>query len=255
MELKKVIGAIVTIMIVATGAVPYAGAEGEGQLEFIDLYPGSLAYDVGEEVDIVCRMINTGTGDIEDATISLTIFDQNGTMVEMDDRDVSGVIEPRMSHRILKIGVWQVDENATSGKYIVEAVLRWGSEAIQETTFFYVPVEVTQTTPGLEITSLYTARLSYKPGDEVDSICKIKNAGTDIKEYYVSLCLFDQNGTLFGSMRSSVNSIDAGKKVKHILKGLNIPMNGESGNYTMESIVWWEDKAVSKTSGFSVSSE
>lgn len=256
MELKKAIGSMLAVIIVVTGAIPYAGAEtGESQLEFLDLYPASLAYEIGEGLAIVSKVVNTGTEDIENITISLSTFDNNGTIVAMNDYQFPGVLKPGVRHRMYNL-VWYVDENATFGKYTVEAVVRWGSEAIQKTTFFYVPTEAPQTTPWLEITSLYTARLSYKPGEKVDCICRIKNAGTEnVEEYYVSFCVFDQNGTLFDSMASSVNSLDAGKKVKHIMKGFDIPMDAEPGNYTTESIVWWNDTAVSKSAIFLVSNE
>ena len=238
------------MIIVAAGAIPCVAAEGESQLEFVDFCPASLSYNISDELAVFCKVANTGTEDIENVTVSITVFDPNGTVV--GDYDFSATLVEGSRITFLSERIWAVDENATVGKYTLEAVLRWDANAIQKTTFFYVPVEKEQTTPGLEITSIYTSRLSYKPGNLISCICRIKNVGTEDIEHYLSMTIFDQNGTLFDARASGVYTIKTGAMWKHDFSCFRVPMDTEPGNYTIEAIMWWNDEAVSKNTSFLV---
>ena len=248
---KIIIAAILIAAIAVLGVTPYTLAETEGaQLQFTDFYPASLTYDVGEELAVVCKIYNSGTEVIEDATVCINVISPNGTYVYDFNFDVGEEgFMPNTTIRAYSRYLFLVDENATTGRYMIEAILRWGSEAFQRNSFFYVPEEPVQTEPGLEIVSLYTQRLLYQPGDDIMCVCRIKNDGNESIEYYISICMFDPNGTLIKSMVGDVHSQPPGKKSinKFIFSAIS-----EQGMYTVEAILWRNDIATSKTAKFSV---
>jgi len=220
------------------------------QLEFIDLCPTSLSYSEGERLAFFVEIRNTGTEDVEDATASYTVYDPNGTVVY--DFDYSYELAVGFSKVTLSRILWKVPENATAGRYTIEGVLRWDSEVFQKQTFFYVPNEPELTEPELEITSVYTSRLSYSPGDDIRCLCRIKSNTTEDIEHYVSAAIFDQNGTMYGSRASRGVVINSTAAHRHDFRVFSIPEDAAQGIYKITAILWWGDKAVSKTTTFPV---
>jgi hypothetical protein len=254
MKKMNIIAAMLVAAIVIVSTIPYAIAETEGaELEFTDFFPASLTYKVGEELAVVCSVLNTGTEVIYDASITLNILDPNGTYVYAFDFDIGEEgFEPDTRRKSHSRYLWEVDENATSGKYIMEATLRWGSEVIQKNNFFYVPEEPEQTGSGMQIISLYPLRVVYQPGDNIACRCRIINDMNESSDFYISMCLFDQNGTMFNSMASHVYSLEGGARdaYKFIFVAISEP-----GMYTVEAILWWDDTATAKTASFGVDRE
>lgn len=253
MKKMNVIAAILIAAIVIVSTIPYAIAETEGtELEFTDFFPASLSYGVGEELAIVCNVLNTGTEVVYDASITLNILDPNGTYVYAFDFDLGEEgFEPETSRKFHSRFLWEVDENAPSGRYTMEADLRWGSELIRRTNFFYVPEAPEQTEKGMQITSLYPLRVVYLPGDDIDCKCRIINNGNESRNHYISMCLFDWNGTMFESSASSVYLLESGAR-KAYRFGFHQWKDLEPGTYTIEAILWWNDTATAKTASFGV---
>lgn len=251
MEKVNIIAAILVAVIAVLSVTPYAIAETEGaELEFTDFYPASLTYHVGEELAIVSMIYNSGTEVIEDATVCINVISPNGTYVYDFSFDIGEEgLMPDKSLRSLSRYLWLVDENATEGRYTIEAILRWGSEAIQKNTFFYVPEEPVRTEQGLKLVSLYTQRVLYQPGDKILSTSRMKNVGNESINYYLSICIFDHNETMFRSMASDVSSLPPGEKAVNKFRFSAI---NEPGIYTIEAILWWDYTATSKTTSFYV---
>lgn len=251
MKKANIIAAILVAVIAVLSVTPYAIAETEGaQLEFTNFYPASLTYEVGEELAVVSMIYNSGTEVIEDATVCINVISPNGTYVYDFSFDIGEEgFEPNTKKRSLSRHLWEVDENATDGKYTIEAILRWGSNAIQKSTFFYVPEEPVQTEPGLKLVSLYTQRVLYQPGDDIMCTCRMKNERNESINYYLSMCIFDHNGTMFRSIASDVFSRQTGEKAasRFLFSAINEP-----GIYTIEAIMWWDYTAMSKTTSFYV---
>jgi hypothetical protein len=246
---------IIAVMLVAVmfvvSAMPSAISETEGaELEFTEFYPASLTYDVGEELAVVCKIYNSGTEVIYDASIVLNVLGPNGTYVYSFDFDIGeDGFKPGTSQRSHSRYLWQVDENATSGRYTMEADLRWGSELFRRTNFFYVPEEPEQTGSGMQITALYPLHVVYQPGDDISCRCRIINDMNESSDFYISMCLFDMNGTMFNSMASSVYSLEGSARdaYKFIFVAISEP-----GMYTVEAILWWDDMATAKTASFGI---
>jgi hypothetical protein len=251
MKKANIIAAILIAAIAIVSAMPSIMAETEGaKLELTDFYPASLTYEVGEELAVVCMIYNSGTEVIEDATVCINVISPNGTYVYDFSYDIGEEgFEPNTKKRSLSRYLWEVDENATEGRYTIEAVLRWGSETIQKNTFFYVPEEPVQTEPGLEIVSLYTQRVLYQPGDDILCTCRMKNERNESIAYYLSMCIFDHNGTMIRSIASDVYSRLSGEKAanRFIFSAISEP-----GMYTIEAILWWDDTATAKTASFGI---
>lgn len=258
MEKVNVIAAILVAVIAVLGVAPYVMAETEGaQLEFEDFYPSKLSYVPGDELATFCKVINTGTENVEDATVSITVIDPNGTVVYDFDFSAGSVSAPGAKRIYLNRHLWEVPENATVGKYTIEAVLRWGGNAIMKDTFFYVPIEKEQAGQRLKITSLYTSRLSYAPGDDIRYLCRIKNTGTEATDYFLSMAIFNQNETMYDAMAVGPYTIDVNETMKHIVIAFDIPIDAERGIYEITAIVWSRDVsgevvAISKTTSFGV---
>lgn len=254
MKKVNIIAAILIAVIAVLGVTPYTIAETEGaELEFTEFYPASLTYDVGEELAVVCKVYNSGTEVIGDATVCINVISPNGTYVYDFNFDIGE--EGIMLNKAIRSHsryLWRVDENVTAGRYTIEAILRWGSEAIQRNSFFYVMEEPEQTEPGLKMVSLYTQRVLYQPGDDILCICRMKNEGNESINYYISMCVFDHNGTMFKSMAGDVYSQLPNRKAinKFIISAIDEP-----GIYTVEAILWWDDAATSKTAEFYVDRE
>jgi hypothetical protein len=253
MKKMNIIAAMLVAVIFVVSAMPSAISETEGaELEFTDFYPASLTYHEGEELAVVCRVLNTGTEVIYDASISLNVLDPNGTYVYSFDFDIGeDGFEPGTSQRSHSRFLWQVDENATSGRYTMEADLRWGSELFRRTNFFYVPEEPEQSESEMQITALYPLRVVYQPGDDITCRCRIINNGNESRNFYISMCLFDWNGTMFESAASSVYPLEGGARdaYKFVFRQWE---DLELGMYTVEAILWWNDTATSKTASFGI---
>jgi uncharacterized protein YfaS (alpha-2-macroglobulin family) len=254
MKKANTIATLLVAVIAVLGVTPYTIAGDEyAQLEFIDFYPASLSYGLGEELAIACYIWNSGTKAIEDATVSLSVLDPKGACVYSFDYEVTNGCEFESGSRkgVISRHLWEVDENATSGKYTLIAILRWGSQAIQKSNFFYVPEEPEQTEPGMKITSFYTQRLVYPPGDNVTCSCRIKNEMNDNVHFYISMCLFDINGTMINTFVSRILSLSIDERdVYHLMFPTSVDQ--EQGLYSVEAILWWDDKATSKTAKFGI---
>ena len=246
---KSIVALLVMSLVIGSATISIAETEG-AQLEFIDFCPTSLSYSEGEQLAFFVEIHNTGTEDVEDATCSYTVLDPNGTAVY--DFDYSIDIPTGGSRVSVSRYLWTVPENATTGRYILEGVLRWDSEAIQKQTFFYVPNEPELTERELSMTSLYTTRLSYSPGDDIRCICRVKSNTTEDIAHYVSMAIFDQDGTMYQARASSEDVINSTGAHRHDFRCFSIPEDAERGIYKITAILWWEDKAVSKTTEFPV---
>jgi hypothetical protein len=251
MKKANIIAAMLVAAIVIVSTIPYAIADTEGaELEFTDFYPASLTYEVGEKLAVGALFYNSGTEIIYDATVCINVVSPNGTYIYDFSYDLcEKEFEPNTERIVHSRFLWQVDENATEGQYTIEAILRYDTEAIQKNTFFYVPEEPVRTEPGLKVISLYSQRISYKPGDDIICVCRVKNERNESVEYYISMCLFDYNGTMVSGGTGSVYTVEA--EQREMTKFRFVPRS-ERGIYTVEVIVWWADKATSKTAKFGV---
>lgn len=249
METKRIISTLLGLLVLSL-LLTAPNAIATSQLEFIDFCPTSLSYSEGEQLAFFVEICNTGTEDVEDATGSYTVLDPNGTAVY--DFDYSVDIPAGRSKITLSRFLWTVPENAIAGRYLLEGVLRWDSDAIQKQTFFYVPNEPEPTEPELRITSLYTSRLSYTPGDDIRCICRVKSNTTEDIAHYVSAAIFDQDGTMYQARASSIALINSTVAHRHDFRCFSIPEDAERGIYKITAILWWGDKAVSKTTEFPV---